>query len=296
MNYQFAIKDPLSLRLYSPVQATGFRFAELAPGEQSVLTGLNKDFNHLLFVLEGELQISCNEFIDYRILTGQFVLIPIAADVVSRVIESPCRILLFSFEKFFHISEHEYIRELGTIVTTTAHTFIPGVVRPPLDMFLNHLNMYFKLGMNKPLMHEIKHIELSAIFRAFYSKEEVAQTFYPMIGRYLNFRIDVLRNYRKVSHIDELADLFGLEKRTFGRQFKEEFNSSPYRWILNQKAKHIQFCLAETGRSLDEIRREYGFKFPGHFTRFCREQFNVTPTKLARSLRTAKKMANSIQK
>jgi AraC-like DNA-binding protein len=289
MNYQFAIKDPLSLRLYSPVQSTGFRFAELSSDEQSVLAGLNKDYNHLLFVLEGALKLSCNEFIDHKIPAERFVLIPIAADVVSHVVEAPCRILLFSFEKFFHMSEHEYLRDLCAITAANEQTFTPGVVRPPLDMFLNHLNMYFKLGMNKPLMHEIKHIELSAIFRAFYTKDEVAQTFYPMIGRYLNFRIDVLRNYRKVNHIDELAELFGLEKRTFGRQFKEEFNSSPYRWILNQKAKHIQFCLAETSRSLDEIRREYGFKFPGHFTRFCREQFNVTPTKLARTLRAIKK-------
>jgi AraC-like DNA-binding protein len=290
MNYQYAVKDPLSLRLYSPVQSKGFRFVELS-GEQSiVLSLLNKDYNHLAFIIEGGVQISCNEFIDRRILAGQFILIPIAADVISHVIEAPCRILLFSFEKFFHMSEHEYIRDLGTIVATTVQKFAPCVVRPPLDMFISHLQMYFKLGMNKPLMHEIKHIELSAILRSFYTKEEVAELLYPMIGHYLNFRIDVMRNYRKVNHIEELAGIFGLEKRTFGRQFKEEFNTSPYRWILSQRAKHIQFSIAETTRSLDDIRREHGFKFPGHFTRFCREQFNLTPTKLARSLRSSKKL------
>jgi AraC-like DNA-binding protein len=282
MNYQFAIKEPLSLRLYSPVSPTGFRVREIA--EEHTLSTGNKDYHHLFFLLEGEAVISCNEFTNKPIHAGEFVLIPIAADMVCHAI-SRCRVLLFSFEQFFHLSDREYVHEICDLASSIPYTFTPAPIYPPLEKFLSHLILYFKQGMNKPLLHDIKHVELAVIMRSFYTKPEIASVFHPIAGKAINFRIEVMRNYRKVTHVDDLAVLFGMEKRTFGRQFKDEFGLSPYQWILNQKAKHVRFSLTESDLSLDSIRKEHGFKFPGHFTRFCREQFHTTPTKLVRSLR-----------
>ncbi|MDR2809807.1 MAG: helix-turn-helix transcriptional regulator [Tannerellaceae bacterium] len=285
MNYQFAIKEPLSLRLYSPASPTGFRFRDIAAGH--TLGAGNKDFHHLFFLLDGEAIISCNEFTNRAIHAKEFVLIPIAADMIFRAV-SPCRLLTFSFEQFFHLSDRDYVHEICNLASGVTYNFTPASVRQPLDKFLSHLMLYFKQGMNKPILHEIKHVELSVIMRSFYSKEEIAAIFHPIAGKAIDFRVEVMRNYRRVSHVDDLATLFGMEKRTFGRQFKDEFGMSPYQWILNQKAKHVHFSLTESKQSLDSIRKEHGFKFPGHFTRFCKEQFHTTPTKLVRSLRAKK--------
>jgi AraC-like DNA-binding protein len=281
-NYKLAVKEPLSLRLYSPALPTGFRLRELEEG--SAWGATNKDYHHMLFMLDGEALISCNEFTNCPIRTGEFVLIPIASDMICKAL-SHCRILLFTFEQFFHLSDREYVHEICNITSGTIYDFKPATVRPPLDKFLSHIILYFKQGMNKPLLHNIKHVELAVILRSFYSKKEVASIFHPIAGKAINFRIEVMRNYRKVAHVDDLASLFGMEKRTFGRQFKDEFGMSPYQWILNQKAKHVRFSLTESKLSLDSIRKAHGFKFPGHFTRFCREQFQSTPTKLVRTLR-----------
>jgi AraC-like DNA-binding protein len=285
MNYQLAIKEPLSLRLYSPVSPTGFRFRELKEGHTQ--GGGHKDYNHLFFLLEGDAVVSCNEFTSRMLHAGDFVLIPIAADMICRAL-THCQTLLFSFEQFFHLSDREYVHEVGDLAATMIYDFTPAKIRQPLDTFLTHLMLYFQQGMNKPLLHEIKHVELSVIIRSFYTKKEVAAIFYPIAGKSIDFRIEVMRNYRNVTHVDELSSLFDMEKRTFGRQFKEEFGMSPYQWILNQKAKHVRFSLTESHQPLDTIRKEYGFKFPGHFTRFCKEQFQTTPTKLVRRLRTPK--------
>jgi AraC-like DNA-binding protein len=285
MNYKFAIKEPLSLRLYSPALPTGFRVRELEQGQAWGAT--NKDYHHLLFILEGDAVISCNEFANRPIHTGEFVLIPIASDMICKALSS-CRILLFSFEQFFHLSDREYAHEICDIASGMTYDFMPTAIRPPLDKFLSHILLYFKQGINRPILHNIKHIELSVILRSFYTKKEVASIFHPIAGKAIDFRVEVMRNYRKVAHVDDLASLFGLEKRTFGRQFKNEFGMSPYQWILNQKAKHVRFSLIASKQTLDAIRKEHGFKFPGHFTRFCREQFHMTPSKLVRSLRPPK--------
>jgi AraC-like DNA-binding protein len=282
MDYKFAIKEPLSLRLYSPVVPTGFRIRELIQG--SAWTVANKDYHHLIFLLEGNAVVSCNEFTDRPMHEGEFTLIPIAADMIYKAV-TYCRILTFSFEQFFHLSDREYVHEISDIASGMKYDFKPGAIRPPLDKFLSYLILYFKQGIDKPLLHKIKHTELSVILRSFYTKKEVAAILHPIVGKAINFRIEIMRNYRKVAHVDDLASLFDMEKRTFGRQFKDEFGMSPYQWILNQKAKHVHFSLTNSKETLDSIRKEHGFKFPGHFTRFCQEQFQTTPSKLVRKLR-----------
>ncbi|MDR1499717.1 MAG: helix-turn-helix transcriptional regulator [Tannerellaceae bacterium] len=260
----------------------GFKLHELDQG--AAWSTIDKDYHHLIFMLEGDATISCNEFAGCPIHENEFALIPIAADMVFKALMS-CRVLIFSFEQFFHLSDREYVHEICDIASGLTYDFKSVVIRPPLDKFLSNLIVYFKQGINKPLLHKIKHVELSVLLRSFYSKEEIAAIFHPIAGKAIDFRIGVMRNYRKVAHVDELASLFGMEKRTFGRQFKDEFGISPYQWILNQKAKHIHFSLTDSLQTLDTIRKEHGFKFPGHFTRFCREQFQATPSKLARQLR-----------
>jgi AraC-like DNA-binding protein len=282
MNYKFSIKEPLSLRLFSPAIPTGFRTRDLLQGNSWDIA--NKNYHHLIFMLEGHAIISCNEFADQPIHEGEFTLVPIAADMVCKAL-TPCRVLTFSFEQFFHLSDRDYVHEICDIASDLEYDFKPLAIRSPLDKFLSHLIIYFEKGINKPIIHNIKHVELSVILRSFYSKKEVAAIFHPIAGKAINFRIEVMRNYRKIAHVDDLASLFDMEKRTFGRQFKDEFGMSPYQWLLNQKAKHVRFSLSNSSQTLDAIRKEHGFKFPGHFTRFCREQFKTTPSKLVRQLK-----------
>ncbi|MDR0429775.1 MAG: helix-turn-helix transcriptional regulator [Tannerellaceae bacterium] len=281
MNYQFAIKEPLSLRIFSPVQPIGFKYQEVKEGDPFA-AGM-KDYNRILFVLEGKLKISCNEFINRQVHEKEFVLIPIAADVACKAL-SPLKIIWFSFEVFVNHFDKNYLRELIAASSKSDYMFVKLAFCEPMDNFIQHLLLYIRQKMDKKILQEIKQMELSVIFRSFYSIENMAALFHPLIGKSYHFRLQVLRNYRKENHVDGLAERIGLEKRSFSRQFKDEFNQSPYQWLLNQKAKHIRFSLAESDKTLEEIRKEHGFKFAGHFTRFCKEQFNCTPVKLRRQL------------
>lgn len=281
MNYQFAIKEPLSLRIYSLAQPTGFKYHEVEEGH--VFSTENKDYNHILFLLEGKLKISCNDFVNRQIQSKEFVFIPIAADVKCKALGAS-QIVIFTFDNLITHFGKDYISGLLGYCAKSEHTFVKLPFLEPIDHFIQHILLYIKQKINKKLLQDIKQMELLAIFNSFYSQEDIANFFYPIIGKSPNFRLQILRNYRKENHVDGLAQRIGMEKRSFSRQFKEEFNMSPYQWLLNQKAKHIRFTLAESDMSLDDIRKEFGFKFAGHFTRFCKEQFDCTPIKLRRQL------------
>ncbi len=282
MNYQFAIKEPLSLRIYTPANPTVFLYQE-GRGEDILVAG-NKDYNYLLFLIEGKICISCNEFINTELNEGEFILVPIAADVVCKG-SSICKVLLFRFDEIYNFTEKNYMGNLIEMCSKISHIFNPLPIRDPLDKFISNVLLYLKQGMNNPILHKIKCDELFILIRSFYKLEEIASLFHPLIGNSLRFRTEILRTYRKVDSLENFAEKLKMEKRTFSRQFKEEFGVSPYQWLLNQKAKHIRFSLVESKQPLEAIRKEYGFKFPGHFTRFCKEQFNCSPLKLRRQSR-----------
>ncbi|MDR0995990.1 MAG: AraC family transcriptional regulator [Tannerella sp.] len=261
---------------------------ELNSGEkESFFRNLDRNYNYLVFWLEGKALLRCNEFSGQTIEEGQMVLVPMAADLACRC-QSHCRLMTFGFEKFFELSEREYVHAVSALAANATDSFQPIAIKPPLEKFLKGLEVYLRKGVNRSLLHKLKHAELTMLLHSFYTVDEMANIFHSVAGKSIDFRIRVMRNYRKVEHVEELATLFGTEKRAFGRQFKEEFGTSPYQWLLAQKGKHILFSLATEGLSMDSIRKEHGFKFPGHFTRFCKEQFQATPTELVEKLRCKK--------
>lgn len=262
-----------------------FRYQLVNEGASFIVC--DKNNNCLVFLMEGELTISCNEFINKRIEPLELFLIPIAADTVLRAVTS-CKLLLFNFESFFIYNGRDYMNQLLPLSENMSYKFTSLPIAEPIEKFVNHLAEYLRQRINSPVLHEIKHAELQILFQAVYSKEQLAGLFHPLIGKSMNFRIHLLRNYKKVYTVDELANSFGTENRTFSRQFKEEFGVSPYKWLLAQKAKHILFTLVETDMPLHTIREKYGFKFAGHFTRFCKEQFNNTPVRIRRSAKWSK--------
>ncbi|WP_280745623.1 MULTISPECIES: AraC family transcriptional regulator [unclassified Parabacteroides] len=255
--------------------------------EDTLWSALSKDYNHLLFFLEGKANINCNEFINQNICESEFVLVPISADFKCRVL-TQCRVVEFSFENLFDIDDNEYVQKLLKLTDRVSHSFAPLSFREPMGKFFDHLLCYILQLVEKPILNEIKHKELQILLQALFSVEELVSLLHPVIGKTSSFRNQVLRNYRQISKIDELSDILGSEKRSFSRKFKEEFNQSPYQWLLNQKAKHVRFSLADAEKSLEDIRKEHGFKFAGHFTRFCKEQFDTTPMKLRRQLTYSK--------
>jgi AraC-like DNA-binding protein len=267
--------------MFSLAQPAGFKYYEIKEG--AVFSIENKDDNHILFLLDGNLKISCNNFINRQVNSKEFFFIPVAADLKCRTL-AHSRILLFTFDNPVAHFDKEYTSRLLDSYLHMDESFVKLPFCEPVESFVNHLILYARHKINKKLLQDIKEMELLTILKSFYRKEDVANFFYPVIGRSPHFRMQVLRNYRKDPNIDGLARCTGMEKRSFSFQFKEEFNMSPYQWLLNQKAKHIHFSLAESDKTLDEIRTEFGFKFAGHFTRFCKKQFNCTPIRLRRQL------------
>ncbi|MDR1980464.1 MAG: AraC family transcriptional regulator [Tannerellaceae bacterium] len=259
----------------------GFKYAEIMENESLYLR--NKEFHYIIFLLDGDISINCNEFRNNILKRNQFILISKTAESHLKTL-TPCKVLLFSFSALKTVCEKQAFQSYWKLYPKIQYKFTPLSLRDPLTDFLDLLKKCLTDGIDCTHLHDLKHQELFLLLRAYYEKEELANFFYPIVGKSFDFRSLIMENYLKVHRVDELASLSGMGRTNFDNKFKEEFGISPHQWILKQKAKHVRHSLAEPNCIFSDIMRKYNFNSATHFTRFCKQQFGCTPTELMKQL------------
>ncbi len=276
---------PISSVRHSLSNPNGFTYFELKAGD--AFDDIDENYNHLFFLLEGKASINCIEVLGEYMHTGEFIFIPISSEIACLAIEDS-RGVLFTFDRLVSVCEHIYFRELWNICSHTNYEFRINSIDPSLIRFLSDFSSYADVLLKTEDFQQLKHEELFYLLRMLYTKEEMAALFHPVVGASLIFKQFVLKNYLSVKNIDELVTLSGMKRKSFDRQFKEEYNESPYQWVLKQKAKHVRFALSETDDQIQDIMKRFGFTIAPHFTRFCKDQFNYPPLEYRKKLRADK--------
>ncbi|PWK80183.1 AraC-like DNA-binding protein [Mucilaginibacter oryzae] len=86
------------------------------------------------------------------------------------------------------------------------------------------------------------------------------------------------KNYRFNVDISRFAYLTGRSLATFKRDFERVFNTSPNRWIQNQRLKDAYYLLKEKGEKVSDVYMEVGFKDLSHFSFAFKKAYGVAPS------------------
>ena len=135
-----------------------------------------------------------------------------------------------------------------------------------------------------PHIWNLKHKELIWVFTRYYSAEELRSFFHPMTDEQVPFKSLVLTHYRKANNTEELADLCGYGVHTFRRVFKSEFGTPVYRWLIQKRAEHIKFRLAQEYIPFVDIIDEFNFSTPANMSNFCRKYLGDSPSNLRKKM------------
>ena len=259
-----------------------FRYAGLSAEDR--LDVNSGEGNYILFVVDGSLRISCNEYLNRVFEKGTIVYLPKSA-VIDIQAREESQVLYCLFEVPHNVCDKLNFHSFKSLCEQMTYDFEPTVIRPQMQTFVDTLIYYLRNGINCEHFHELKQNEMFLIFRWFYPKEELASFFHPMIGNSLDFKAVVLGNYTKVDNVSDLAKIVHMSRSSFDAAFKDEFGMPPRQWMLKQKANHIRYDLSEPNATIGDVIFKYGFNSATHFTRFCKQQFGSTPTELIASLR-----------
>lgn len=274
------VQEHLTCKNYVSDFHIGFNSKELKQGETLELE--DKYFNYLIFILEGEMMMSCNEFRNHLCVGGEMVFVSQDSTASGEAV-TDVKYMQLSFDNQFTLCDQLALESLQDFDKKPA-VFNKIDIRTPLLSVLESVQFYLRHKILCKHLHVIKQKEVFLILRAFYAKEEIARFLSPMLNRDMDFKAFVLQHYQEVKTVEELAGMCKMSVRSFNRKFNDYFDDSPYSWMLKQKSRHIRTKLADGKVPFGTIIKEYGFSSPAHFTTYCKKQFGQSPSKLRKQL------------
>lgn len=261
----------------------GFKYMEVDKG--TIFSVDEKKEKHLFFFLEGSVRVSYNEFPERTFSAGEMIFLPKSADFRGEAL-TKCRFIVHIYDAPVKLCDKVTLNSIVSYSKHIQYDFKSLPICPTLESYLQLLKYYLNEGINCRHLHEIKQKELFLIFRTHYSKEDLAQFFYPMLGKSLDFRGKVMAYYMEAKTARDLARYCGYSDGYFNDLFISEFGEPPYRWMQKQKSKHIIGRLTQSNVSLKEIIDEFDFSSQSHFNKYCKSQYGGTAAQIRMSLRS----------
>ncbi len=84
-------------------------------------------------------------------------------------------------------------------------------------------------------------------------------------------------NFTSNLSLGEFARLTARSLSAFKTEFKALFHTTPGKWLLEKRLEYSRYLLETTGKNIDEIAYESGFKNNTHFIRVFKNKFKQSP-------------------
>lgn len=271
---------------YIPDYDIKFEITTIAANQASTTRNINE--NGVVFMLEGEIEYSYNEFIDRRFSKNEMFFIPQSAAVYYKGI-TDCTMLTMYFNNHVDIIcdnciVFSYLNQSWKI----DYDFHPLPMTTAISGYTTQVVSYINNGLKCNYLNQLKQKEFFIILRYGYPKSKLIEFFYPILGYRAEFKTMVLKNYHVGMSVGDLAASFGESQTNFSKKFKTEFGETVNQWMRKQKAKRIKLKLSIPSTTISDIIKDFSFVDASHLSRFCHEHFGCTPKTLMQQLRNKK--------
>ena len=271
------IEEHLSCQNYMTTIETGFKYLELDEITEFEEEDTNK--NYLLFLLQGDFSISCNQFHNKPFHAGEMILIP-RSSRLKGVAQAGSSLLSMFFDVLENSCDKLILQSLSDICDSIDYDYEPVGIRYPLTPFLDILVFCIKNGMSCAHLHNLMQREFFFLLRGFYEKQEIATLLHPIIGKEMDFKDFVMRNHTRVDNIEQLISLSNLGRSRFFSKFNEVFGMTAKQWMLKQKNRRILEKMTEPRVCIKDAVEELGFDSQSNFNRHCKLYFGCTAKQL----------------
>jgi AraC-like DNA-binding protein len=234
--------------------------------------------NYIIFVLKGVVSVSCNEF-ENRLFQADEMIFLLRSSVVHVKAEKKTKLYIMYFDTFLSPSDQHLFKAYLPDVAKLVYDFRPVSIPAPIRIFLDQLLYFQNLKVDCLQFNSLKHREFFILLRQFCPREDLVAFLFPNICNSMSFRNKVLDKYPKLrsGRVTEFANLVGMGRKNFDKRFREEFGTSPARWIQQETAKRLRLFLMEPGVTISDTIDKFHFNSSSHFNHFCRQYFNATP-------------------
>lgn len=149
-----------------------------------------------------------------------------------------------------------------------------------LPNFIQSLTPYYNSsGKINKAFAELKREELLIILLK--NQPELTGVFFEYgIPEKINLEAFMNKNFKFNVSIRRLAYMTGRSLSAFKRDFKEIFNETPNRWLVQKRLQEAHFLIDKKNKKPIDIYLELGFEDLSHFSYAFKKQFGYAPTEL----------------
>lgn len=235
----------------------------------------------ILFVLSGTASIfSIDYHLNYLEIKNGILLLPRCSQYRIEALETVTFFKCDMTLNFIQNVNQWLIQVYGNSLTEKKQNY-----KLPLKQKVRHLLDFFfqsdtTLESNRAQFNEWKQNGLFLIMKDSYSVQELSTFFSEIKNQDIEFKEFVFSNYRNVRSVMEFADLAKCSLSVFCREFKKHFGESAYQWMLKRKSQYVLEDILQTSIPFQELADKYQFSSQAHFTKFCKQRYNLTPKDL----------------
>lgn len=230
----------------------------------------------IVFIIEGCLSISYGDITDKKVQSGQMFILRQGYHY-SAYAEENIFLMIFRINSQVNLCDRFSIQQLYAEGIKARDDLNALDINDQLSDFLKWTFINISNGLRCTHFLDIKRQELFFLLRAYYSKEDLALFFSPLLNNDQIFSNFVYENHYKVKNIQQLVSLSNYSVSAFNKRFKKSFGISPYRWMKEERAKRIFHEINNYTKNFKVISEEYGFSSLSQFNDFCKVHFGLTP-------------------
>lgn len=233
----------------------------------------------IVFVLQGHKYLHFEEH-THMAEPGQLVIIKRGIYAMSEFVPDGLNyeaLLIFFSDDFARKFLHTHQLTKNESPETATHLIVPS--NELLNGFKTQFMGYF--GKTMPAMESILSLKLQELMLLLLagSQGEQVLAFLQNIafGQPLDLDFIVRKHLLQPLTLEELAKLSGRSLASFKRDFQQRYNSSPKKWINEQRLEHARLLLQHSNNNVSEVAMECGFENIPHFIKIFKQRFGFTP-------------------
>lgn len=230
------IEEHLGCDNYIKENNVGFS-KHLFEKEKTYRIELEKEFA-VLFVMTGKLDLGHNEKTSIQVSKHEIILLTNFMNY-KLTAKTDATVTIMYFDRPNSRCDLLALDRMADSLSKADNSKIKKIVmKKPMVDFINHMSFYLDEKMFCRHLHDIKETEFFFVIRGFYTKDEIAYFFAPVIKSLNDFTNMVHANYLKADTVEELAEALNMTQKTFTRKFKTVFEETPKQWMMREKAKY----------------------------------------------------------
>jgi len=249
---------------------------QLKPGQRKEETLSSTE---IILVMEGELLLSYDHFLNRKIDTGKILLLPPGCHFTVRT-EMYTSVLIFRIKEAIRLCEGYPINHISTEKAKPESEINCLEVKAAVRNYISFLKDSMESGLKHEGYLQLKTEELLYLLRSYYTADELEKFFRPLLSSDVQFHQFVLQYYRKIKTVREFAALSNCSISNFDKKFRGAFGTSAYQWMQQKKVDLLYHEINATNKPLQQIAKEQRFLSLPQFNDYCKKHFGYPPGKM----------------